>query len=76
MGESTHYYTAREIAAIELTEAVTVLKDGFARRGVSHGHERFRRDRVGLVVAITTINARNRFDVSTRPLPGYHTPAT
>lgn len=27
--ESKHFYTAREIAAIELTKAVTVLTDGF-----------------------------------------------
>src|SRR4051812_10305036 len=27
-GESQHFYTAKEVAALELTEAITVLTDG------------------------------------------------
>ena len=33
-GESQHFYTAKEMAALELTEAITVLTDGFVPDGV------------------------------------------
>ncbi|MFD7439252.1 carboxymuconolactone decarboxylase family protein [Streptomyces sp. NPDC059861] len=75
--ESKHFYTAREAAAIELTEAITVLIDGFvpdevyARAANEFDEEELAR----LVVAITTINAWNRFGISTRLVPGHYTPA-
>jgi AhpD family alkylhydroperoxidase len=74
--ESKHFYTAREIAAIELTEAITVLTDGFVpdevyARAASEFDET---ELARLIVAITTINAWNRFGVSTRMVPGHHTP--
>jgi AhpD family alkylhydroperoxidase len=75
--ESKHFYTAREIAAIELTEAITVLTDGFvsdevfARAAAEFDETELAR----LIVAITTINAWNRFGVSTRLVPGHYTPS-
>jgi AhpD family alkylhydroperoxidase len=75
--ESKHFYTAKEIAAIELTEAITVLTDGFvsdevyARAAAEFDETELAR----LIVAITTINAWNRFGVSTRLVPGHYTPS-
>jgi AhpD family alkylhydroperoxidase len=76
--ESRHFYTAGEIAAIELTEAVTVLTDGFVPDEVyARALEQFDQTTLArLLVAITTINAWNRFGVSTRLVPGHYTPAT
>jgi AhpD family alkylhydroperoxidase len=74
--ESRHFYTAREVAAIELTEAITDITDGFvpdevyARAAAAFDEGELAR----LIVAITTINAWNRFGVSTRLVPGHYTP--
>ncbi|NEC03884.1 carboxymuconolactone decarboxylase family protein [Streptomyces sp. SID7909] len=74
--ESQHFYTPKEIAAIELTEAVTVLTDGFvpdevyARAAKHFGEEEL----AHLIGAIITINAWNRFAVTTRMVPGHYTP--
>lgn len=75
--ESKHFYTAREIAAIELTEAITVLTDGFVpdevyARAASEFDET---ELAHLIAAITAINAFNRFGVSTRMVPGHYTPS-
>ena len=74
--ESKHFYTAREIAAIELTEAITVLTDGFVPDEVyaKAASEFDETELARLIVAITTINAWNRFGVSTRLVPGHYTP--
>ncbi|WP_330240376.1 carboxymuconolactone decarboxylase family protein [Streptomyces sp. NBC_00525] len=74
--ESRHFYTPKEIAAIELTEAVTVLTDGFVPdevydRAAKHFGEE---ELAHLIAAIITINAWNRFAVSTRMVPGHYTP--
>jgi AhpD family alkylhydroperoxidase len=76
--ESTHFYTAKEIAAIELTEAITVLTDGFVPDEVyvKAAKEFDETELAGLIVAITTINAWNRFGVSTRLVPGHYTPGS
>ncbi|MEU3221750.1 carboxymuconolactone decarboxylase family protein [Streptomyces sp. NPDC006976] len=74
--EARHFYTPKEIAAIELTEAVTVLTDGFvpdevyARAAKHFGEEEL----AHLIASIITINAWNRFAVSTRMVPGHYTP--
>jgi AhpD family alkylhydroperoxidase len=76
--ESKHFYTAKEIAAIELTEAVTVLTDGFVPDDV-YGRaagEFTETELVYLIGAITMINAWNRFGVATRMVPGHYTPAS
>ena len=74
--ESKHFYTAKEIAAIELTEAITVLTDGFVPDEVyAKAAAEFDETELShLIAAITTINAFNRFGVSTRMVPGHYTP--
>nr|WP_259349335.1 carboxymuconolactone decarboxylase family protein [Rhodococcus sp. UFZ-B548] len=74
--ESQHFYTAKEIAAIELTEAVTVLTDGFVSDAVyaKAASEFEDTELVYLISVIVAINAFNRFGVSTRMVPGHYTP--
>jgi AhpD family alkylhydroperoxidase len=74
--ESRHFYTAKEIAAIELTEAITVLTDGFVPDEVfaRAANEFDETSLTRLIVAITAINAWNRLGVSTRMVPGHYTP--
>ncbi|SFY12735.1 alkylhydroperoxidase AhpD family core domain-containing protein [Streptomyces atratus] len=74
--ESQHFYTPKEIAAIELTEAVTVLTDGFVPDEVwEKAAKQFDETELAhLVAAITTINAWNRFAVTTRMVPGHYKP--
>ncbi|RLP75611.1 carboxymuconolactone decarboxylase family protein [Mycetocola tolaasinivorans] len=76
--ESEHFYTAREVAAIELTEAVTVLTDGFVPDAVyARAAAVFTEtELVHLIGAIVAINAFNRFGVATRMVPGHYTPGT
>ncbi|WP_405660183.1 carboxymuconolactone decarboxylase family protein [Streptomyces sp. RK9] len=76
--ESKHFYTAREIAAIELTEAVTVLTDGFVPDAVYERAARHFDDTelAHLIAAITLINGWNRFAVTTRMVPGHYTPGS
>jgi AhpD family alkylhydroperoxidase len=76
--ESRHFYTAQEVAAIELTEAITEITDGFVPDEV-YGRAAAAFDEgelARLIVAITTINAWNRFGVSTRLVPGHYTPTS
>ncbi|MFE7975321.1 carboxymuconolactone decarboxylase family protein [Streptomyces shenzhenensis] len=74
--ESRHFYTEKELAAIELTEAVTVLTDGFVpdavyEKAAKHFEEA---ELAQLIAAITVINAWNRFGVATRMTPGHYQP--
>ncbi|GGW30441.1 alkyl hydroperoxide reductase AhpD [Streptomyces lucensis JCM 4490] len=74
--ESRHFYTEKELAAIELTEAITVLTDGFVPdevydRAAKHFEEA---ELARLIAAITVINAWNRFGVTTRMTPGHYQP--
>ncbi|MFF9348154.1 carboxymuconolactone decarboxylase family protein [Streptomyces sp. NPDC014734] len=76
--ESRHFYTPKEIAAIELTEAMTVLTDGPVsdevwENAAKHFDET---ELVHLVAAITTINSWNRFAVTTHMVPGHYTPGS
>ncbi|MBB4688982.1 carboxymuconolactone decarboxylase family protein [Amycolatopsis jiangsuensis] len=75
--ESKHFYTAKEVAALELTEAVTVLTDGFVPDEVyARAAAVFDEAELAQVIAaITVINAWNRFGVTTRMLPGEYEPA-
>ncbi|MFE9862097.1 carboxymuconolactone decarboxylase family protein [Streptomyces sp. NPDC005506] len=75
--ESRHFYTEKEVAAIELTEAVTVLTDGFVpddvyEKAAKHFDEA---ELAQLIAAITVINAWNRFSVATRMVPGHYAPS-
>jgi AhpD family alkylhydroperoxidase len=74
--ESKHFYTAKEVAAIELTEAITVLTDGYVPDEVyAKAANAFDETELArLIVAIVAINAWNRFGVSTRLVPGHYTP--
>jgi AhpD family alkylhydroperoxidase len=74
--ESKHFYTSRELAAIALTEAITVLTDGFVPDEVfaKATNEFDDTELARLIAAITAINAWNRFGVSTRMVPGHYTP--
>jgi AhpD family alkylhydroperoxidase len=74
--ESRHFYTEKELAALALTEAVTVLTDGFVPDEVYEAAARHF-DEAGLaqlIAAITVINAWNRFGVTCRLAAGHYTP--
>ncbi|MFE7898957.1 carboxymuconolactone decarboxylase family protein [Streptomyces sp. NPDC057424] len=74
--ESRHFYTAKEIAALELTEAVTVLTEGFVPQEVyEQAAKHFDEAELAQVIAaITVINAWNRFGVTCRMAPGHYQP--
>ncbi|GAA1910952.1 carboxymuconolactone decarboxylase family protein [Streptomyces sodiiphilus] len=64
-------YTEKERAALALTEAVTVLTDGFVpddvyAQAAKHFEER---ELAQLIALITTINGWNRMNVATRTPP-------
>ncbi|WP_329173910.1 carboxymuconolactone decarboxylase family protein [Streptomyces decoyicus] len=70
--EATAFYSAEEQAALALTEAVTLLTEGFVPdaaydRAAAHFGQA---ELAQLIALITTINAWNRFGVSTRMAPG------
>ncbi|GGM33389.1 alkyl hydroperoxide reductase AhpD [Longimycelium tulufanense] len=70
--EESELYTDKERAALALTEAVTVLTDGFVP---DHVYERAARhfdepELAQLIALILTINAWNRIAVTTRKTPG------
>ncbi|MFE5773894.1 carboxymuconolactone decarboxylase family protein [Streptomyces sp. NPDC056485] len=74
--ESRHFYTEKEVAALELTEAVTVLTEGFVpdevyEKAAKHFGEK---ELSHLIAIIATINVWNRFAVTTRMVPGHYTP--
>ncbi len=71
------YYTDRERAALEWTEAVTRITDGHVPDAV---HERVRlhlseRELSDLTLAVAAINAWNRLSIAARLVPGNYTPA-
>ncbi|MDX2675615.1 carboxymuconolactone decarboxylase family protein [Streptomyces sp. NY05-11A] len=74
--ESEHFYTEKELAALALTEAVTVLTDGFVPDAVYDRAAGFFEDAelAQLIAAITVINAWNRFGVTCRLVPGHYRP--
>ncbi|MHB9853120.1 carboxymuconolactone decarboxylase family protein [Streptomyces sp. Tue6028] len=72
--ESRHFYTQKEVAALELTDAVTVLTDGFVpdevyEQAAKHFEEA---ELAQLIAAITVINAWNRFGVTCRLVAGHY----
>ncbi|KAA0935480.1 carboxymuconolactone decarboxylase family protein [Streptomyces apricus] len=73
--ESRHFYTEKELAAIALTEAVTVLTDGFVPDEVFENAARYfdETELSQLLATITVINAWNRFGVACRLTPGHYT---
>ncbi|MDQ1026672.1 AhpD family alkylhydroperoxidase [Streptomyces umbrinus] len=73
--ESRHFYTEKELAALALTEAVTVLTDGFVPDEVYETAARHfdEAELTQLIAAITVINAWNRFGVTCRLVAGHYT---
>ncbi|GAA1095428.1 carboxymuconolactone decarboxylase family protein [Streptomyces javensis] len=74
--EAGDLYTEKEQAALALTEAVTVLTDGFVpdevyERAAKHFEER---ELAQVIALIFTINAWNRIGVTTRMAPGAYKP--
>ncbi|MCJ1679507.1 carboxymuconolactone decarboxylase family protein [Streptomyces sp. APSN-46.1] len=74
--ESRHFYTEKELAALEFTEAITLLTEGFVpdevyEKAAKHFEEA---ELAQLIALITAINAWNRFAVTTRSVPGHYTP--
>ncbi|MBD0839238.1 carboxymuconolactone decarboxylase family protein [Streptomyces sp. TRM68416] len=74
--ESAHFYTEKELAALALTDAVTVLTDGFVPDAVyEKAAAQFEEAELAqLIAAITVINAWNRFGVTCRMTPGHYRP--
>ncbi|MFE9646876.1 carboxymuconolactone decarboxylase family protein [Streptomyces sp. NPDC006365] len=72
--ESQHFYTAKEVAALALTEAVTVLTDGFVPDEVydAAAKQFDEAELAQLIAAITVINAWNRFGVTCRMVAGHY----
>jgi AhpD family alkylhydroperoxidase len=72
------YYTERERAALEWTEAVTRIADGHASDEV-HGLVRSHfseKEVADLTLAIAAINAWNRLSIAARLTPGTYQPAS
>ncbi|MEU6082262.1 carboxymuconolactone decarboxylase family protein [Streptomyces sp. NPDC047108] len=74
--EAPGHYTEKERAALALTEAVTVLTDGFVPDAVyARAAEHFDATELAhLIALILTINAWNRIAVTTRSVPGSYQP--
>jgi AhpD family alkylhydroperoxidase len=72
----TPFFTARERAALALTEAVTLVHDGRVPDAVyAQAAEVFDETQVAaLIWAATVINAYNRIAIATRMVPGGHQP--
>ncbi|MBB5625730.1 carboxymuconolactone decarboxylase family protein [Sphaerisporangium krabiense] len=72
----TPFFTPRERAALELTEAATRLPGGGVDDEVfARAAEHFTEEELGkLIWAITVINAWNRIGVTSRLVPGEYTP--
>lgn len=72
------FYSERERAALEWTEAVTKISEGHARDEV---YESVRKsfseaELVNLTLAIVTINGWNRLSIGFRAVPGTYQPRT
>lgn len=71
------YYSERERAALEWTEAVTRVADGHVPDSVYDAvHPHFsERELADLTLAVAAINAWNRLSIAARILPGSYQPA-
>ena len=75
--QESDYYSERERAALEWTEAVTLIRDGHVPDEV---YERVKqhlseKELVDVTLAISTINAWNRIAIASRATPGRYRPA-
>jgi alkylhydroperoxidase family enzyme len=73
----TPFYTERERAALEWTEAITLISDGHAPDEVfQRVREQFSEEElVNLTLAIVAINGWNRLAIGFRAVPGSYQPA-
>lgn len=71
------YYTDRERAALEWTEAVTRIADGHAPDAVYESVRRHfgERELADLTLAVVAINGWNRLSIAGRLVPGTYQPA-
>jgi AhpD family alkylhydroperoxidase len=72
----TPFYSDRERAALEWTEAVTLIADNHVPDELYNRVEQHfaPEELANLTLAITTINAWNRFSIAFRAVPGAYTP--
>ena len=72
----TPFYTERERAALEWTEAVTLVSESHVPDGLyDRVRQQFSADElVNLTLAVTTINAWNRLAIAFRAVPGTYQP--
>ncbi len=72
------YYTDRERAALEWTEAVTLVTDGHVDDAVyeSVSPHFTEKELADLTFAIATINAWNRLSIAARTVPGTYRPVS
>ncbi|MFR9721919.1 carboxymuconolactone decarboxylase family protein [Streptomyces sp. MS19] len=69
--EESSLYTARERAALALTEAVTLLPAGVSDAVWAEAGKHFEEKELAQLIAlILTVNAWNRMNVTTRKTPG------
>ncbi|WP_018384460.1 carboxymuconolactone decarboxylase family protein [Wenjunlia vitaminophila] len=69
--EESSLYTAKERAALALTEAVTLLPQGVSDEVYAEAAEHFDdKELAHLIALILTVNAWNRMNVTTRKTPG------
>jgi AhpD family alkylhydroperoxidase len=75
--QETPFFTDRERAALAMTEAITLIREGhvpdalYERAKTSFSEEEL----VGLTMAIITINGWNRLAITFRFVPGEYQPA-
>ena len=73
--KETPFFTDRERAALALTEAITLVREGHVSDAVyEKAKESFSEEELGLTVAIITINGWNRLAITFRFVPGEYQP--
>ncbi|MFC4533867.1 carboxymuconolactone decarboxylase family protein [Sphaerisporangium dianthi] len=73
----TPFFTGRERAALELTEAVTLLPGGVSDEVYDQAAQHFSEDELAkLIWAVIVINAWNRVGVTSRLAPGHYHPSS
>lgn len=70
------FYSARERAALEWTEAVTLIEGNVSNDVFRRAREQFSAEEiVHLTLVVVTINGWNRFNIAFRTVPGLYEPA-
>jgi AhpD family alkylhydroperoxidase len=73
----TPFFSDRERAALEWTEAVTLVSETHVPDAVFEQVKKYfsEKEIIDLTIVATTINMWNRFAISTRAVPGHYHPA-